>query len=128
MDARRLLDEYEKRADIGFYSEATASAYCEAASLYNHIFPSNAEKERVYALIEKAAHAARLDSEDDIITVIECVGGEYQGAHQGDTETAQRLLDEFLAKMVAIAESINIGDPQADETEMGPLCTQGRLT
>ena len=99
VDARRLLDEYEKRADIGFYSEATASAYCEAASLYNHIFPSNAEKERVYALIEKAAHAARLDSEDDIITVIECVGGEYQGAHQGDTETAQRLLDEFLAKI-----------------------------
>jgi hypothetical protein len=40
-----------------------------------------------------------LDSEDDIITVIECVGGEYQGAHQGDTETAQRLLDEFLAKI-----------------------------
>ena len=29
--------------------------------------------------------------------------------------------------MIAIAKTIKIGDPQADETEMGPLCTQGQL-
>lgn len=37
------------------------------------------------------------------------------------------IADEFLARMTAIAENIRIGDPQADETEMGPLCTQGQM-
>ena len=37
------------------------------------------------------------------------------------------IADEFLARMTAIAEKIRIGDPQADETEMGPLCTQGQM-
>ena len=37
------------------------------------------------------------------------------------------IADEFLSRMTAIAENIRIGDPQADETEMGPLCTQGQM-
>ena len=37
------------------------------------------------------------------------------------------IADAFLARIVDIARSINIGDPQADETEMGPLCTQGQM-
>lgn len=37
------------------------------------------------------------------------------------------IADEFLEKMVSIAKNIKIGDPQADETEMGPLCTQGQI-
>ena len=37
------------------------------------------------------------------------------------------IADAFLEKMVKIAGNIRIGDPQADETEMGPLCTQGQL-
>lgn len=37
------------------------------------------------------------------------------------------IADEFLARMTAIAEKIRIGDPQADETEMGPLCTAGQM-
>ena len=37
------------------------------------------------------------------------------------------IADEFLEKMIAIAGNIKIGDPQADETEMGPLCTKGQL-
>ena len=37
------------------------------------------------------------------------------------------IADEFLAKMQAIAGNIVVGDPQADETEMGPLCTQGQI-
>ena len=38
------------------------------------------------------------------------------------------IADEFLAHMTAIAEKIRIGDPQADKTEMGPLCTAGQMT
>ncbi|MEM7290478.1 MAG: aldehyde dehydrogenase, partial [Pseudomonadota bacterium] len=37
------------------------------------------------------------------------------------------IADEFLEKMTAIAKNIKIGDPQADDTEMGPLCTQAQL-
>ena len=38
------------------------------------------------------------------------------------------IADEFLARMTAIAEKIRIGDPQADKTEMRPLCTAGQMT
>jgi len=37
------------------------------------------------------------------------------------------IADEFLNRMVAIAGAIRLGDPQADDTEMGPLCTAGQL-
>lgn len=37
------------------------------------------------------------------------------------------VADEFLARMVAMAGQIRIGDPMRDETEMGPLCTEGQL-
>ncbi|MFT5798115.1 MAG: acyl-CoA reductase-like NAD-dependent aldehyde dehydrogenase [Candidatus Azotimanducaceae bacterium] len=37
------------------------------------------------------------------------------------------IADEFLERMIAIAKAIRIGDPQADETEMGPLCTQTQV-
>ncbi len=37
------------------------------------------------------------------------------------------IADEFVARVTAIAEKIRIGDPQADETEMGPLCTIGQM-
>lgn len=49
-----------------------------------------------------------------------CVAGSRLYLHED-------IADEFLQKMVAIAQNIKIGDPQADETEMGPLCTQGQL-
>lgn len=49
-----------------------------------------------------------------------CVAGSRLYLHED-------IADEFLEKMVAIAKNIRIGDPQADETEMGPLCTQGQL-
>ncbi len=49
-----------------------------------------------------------------------CVAGSRLYLHED-------IADEFLEKMVAIARNIRIGDPQADETEMGPLCTQGQL-
>lgn len=37
------------------------------------------------------------------------------------------IAEAFLEKMMAAARNIQIGDPQAEETEMGPLCTQGQL-
>ena len=37
------------------------------------------------------------------------------------------IADEFLERMSQIAKNIRIGDPQADETEMGPLCTRAQL-
>ncbi len=49
-----------------------------------------------------------------------CVAGSRLYLHED-------IADEFLEKMIAIARNISIGDPQADETEMGPLCTQGQL-
>ena len=49
-----------------------------------------------------------------------CVAGSRLYLHED-------IADDFLAQMIAIAQSIQIGDPQADDTEMGPLCTQGQL-
>jgi acyl-CoA reductase-like NAD-dependent aldehyde dehydrogenase len=49
-----------------------------------------------------------------------CVAGSRLYLHEN-------VADEFLEKMVAIARSIRIGDPAAEETEMGPLCTKGQL-
>lgn len=49
-----------------------------------------------------------------------CVAGSRLYLHED-------IADAFLEKMIAIARAIKIGDPQAEETEMGPLCTQGQL-
>jgi len=49
-----------------------------------------------------------------------CVAGSRLYLHED-------IADEFLAKMVAIAKNICIGDPLADETQMGPLATQGQM-
>ena len=40
---------------------------------------------------------------------------------------ATDIADEFLKRMVKIAQAVTIGDPMAGETEMGPLCTYGQL-
>ena len=37
------------------------------------------------------------------------------------------IADEFLERMIAIAKNIRVGDPLADETDMGPLCTQAQV-
>ena len=49
-----------------------------------------------------------------------CVAGSRLYLHED-------IADEFLEKMTKIAGNIVIGDPQADATEMGPLCTQGQM-
>ena len=48
-----------------------------------------------------------------------CVAGSRLYLHED-------IADAFLERMVAIARDISIGDPQAEDTEMGPLCTTGQ--
>ena len=50
-----------------------------------------------------------------------CVAGSRLYLHED-------IADDFLERLVQIASGIKIGDPQADETEMGPLCTQNQMT
>jgi len=50
-----------------------------------------------------------------------CVAGSRLYLHNN-------IADAFLERMIDIAKNITIGDPQAEETEMGPLCTQGQLS
>ncbi|MEM8705000.1 MAG: aldehyde dehydrogenase [Actinomycetota bacterium] len=49
-----------------------------------------------------------------------CVAGSRLYLHES-------IADEFLDRLTAIAASIRIGDPMADETQMGPLCTSAQL-
>ena len=49
-----------------------------------------------------------------------CVAGSRLYLHED-------IADEFLEQMTAQARKIVIGDPLADETQMGPLCTTGQL-
>lgn len=49
-----------------------------------------------------------------------CVAGSRLYLHEN-------IADEFLERMIAIARNIEIGDPQDEATEMGPLCTRGQL-
>jgi len=49
-----------------------------------------------------------------------CVAGSRLYLHEA-------IADEFLEKMITAANGIKIGDPLADDTEMGPLCTVAQL-
>ena len=49
-----------------------------------------------------------------------CVAGSRLLVHED-------IADEFLKRMVKIAQAVTIGDPMAGETEMGPLCTYGQI-
>ena len=49
-----------------------------------------------------------------------CVAGSRLYLHED-------IADEFLDQMTALTRKIVIGDPLADETQMGPLCTTGQL-
>ncbi|MCB1883110.1 MAG: aldehyde dehydrogenase [Geminicoccaceae bacterium] len=49
-----------------------------------------------------------------------CVAGSRLLVQEG-------VADAFLARMTALAEAIRVGDPMAEETEMGPICTEAQL-
>ena len=40
----------------------------------------------------------------------------------------ENIADDFLEKIVSLASQIRIGDPLAEETQMGPLCTSAQLS
>jgi aldehyde dehydrogenase (NAD+) len=61
-----------------------------------------------------------------------CVAGIFGATGQSCVAGSRLYLhadiaDDFLVRLVAIAANIRIGDPQAEATEMGPLCTKGQL-
>ncbi|MDI3338150.1 aldehyde dehydrogenase [Defluviimonas aestuarii] len=60
------------------------------------------------------------------------VSGIFGAAGQSCVAGSRLLLhdaiaDDFLARMAKIAGTIRIGNPLAEETEMGPICTEGQL-
>ena len=50
-----------------------------------------------------------------------CVAGSRLYLHKD-------IADTFIEKMVDIAKDIKLGDPMAEETQMGPLCTPSQLS
>ncbi len=60
------------------------------------------------------------------------VGGIFAASGQSCVAGSRLLLhekiaDDFLERMKAVADEVLIGDPMAEETQMGPLCTVGQL-
>jgi acyl-CoA reductase-like NAD-dependent aldehyde dehydrogenase len=60
------------------------------------------------------------------------VGGIFAASGQSCVAGSRLLLheaiaDEFLERMKAVAETVKIGDPMLEETQMGPLCTTAQL-
>ncbi len=49
-----------------------------------------------------------------------CVAGSRLYLHED-------IADEFLKRMIGMAREIRIGDPLEEDTQMGPLCTEGQL-
>ena len=49
-----------------------------------------------------------------------CVAGSRLYLHE-------RIAGDFLERMIGQAKQIKIGDPLAEDTQMGPLCTRGQL-
>lgn len=69
----------------------------------------------------------------DLDSAVNGAAGGIFGASGQSCVAGSRLLlhediaDDFLARMTQIAQSVKIGDPMAEETEMGPICTHGQL-
>jgi acyl-CoA reductase-like NAD-dependent aldehyde dehydrogenase len=49
-----------------------------------------------------------------------CVAGSRLIVHED-------VADEFLERMAGVARNVTIGDPMAEDTDMGPLCTRGQM-
>jgi aldehyde dehydrogenase (NAD+) len=59
------------------------------------------------------------------------VGGIFAATGQSCVAGSRLLLhediaDNFIERLVVVAQGVKIGDPMLDETEMGPLCTQAQ--
>ena len=60
------------------------------------------------------------------------VGGIFAASGQSCVAGSRLIIhedvaDEFLERMAEVARGVTIGDPMAEETDMGPLCTQGQM-
>jgi acyl-CoA reductase-like NAD-dependent aldehyde dehydrogenase len=60
------------------------------------------------------------------------VGGIFAASGQSCVAGSRLIIhedvaDEFLERMAGVALGVTIGDPMAEETDMGPLCTQGQM-
>jgi len=49
-----------------------------------------------------------------------CVAGSRLIVHED-------VADDFLSRMAGVARNVTIGDPMAEDTDMGPLCTRGQI-
>jgi len=69
----------------------------------------------------------------DLESALHGAAGGIFGASGQSCVAASRLIlhediaDAFLARLVDIAKAVKIGDPMAEETQMGPICTHSQL-
>lgn len=69
----------------------------------------------------------------DLESAVNGAAGGIFGASGQSCVAGSRLLlhediaDDFIARMTAVADSLTIGDPMLEETDMGPICTAGQL-
>lgn len=69
----------------------------------------------------------------DLDSAINGVAGGIFGASGQSCVAGSRLIlhediaSTFLTRLVGIAKAVKIGDPMAEETQMGPICTHGQL-
>jgi acyl-CoA reductase-like NAD-dependent aldehyde dehydrogenase len=72
------------------------------------------------------------DDADIVSAVNGSVGGIFAASGQSCVAGSRLIVhedvaDEFLERMAEVARGVTIGDPMAEETDMGPLCTQGQM-
>ncbi len=72
------------------------------------------------------------DDADIVSAVNGSVGGIFAASGQSCVAGSRLIIhedvaDEFLERMAEVARGVTIGDPMAEETDMGPLCTQGQM-
>ena len=72
------------------------------------------------------------DDADIVSAVNGAVGGIFAASGQSCVAGSRLIVhedvaDEFLERMAEVARGVTIGDPMAEDTDMGPLCTQGQM-
>ncbi|MGC6530453.1 MAG: aldehyde dehydrogenase [Candidatus Puniceispirillaceae bacterium] len=120
----KRLTSHPKVARIAFTGGATAA---------RHVIHNSAENFADVSL-ELGGKSPFIVFDDANIesAVNGCIAGIFGASGQSCVAGSRLYLhdaiaDDFLDQMIAMAEKIRLGDPQADETQMGPLCTQEQM-
>ena len=120
----KRLTSHPKVARIAFTGGATAA---------KHVIHNSAENFADVSL-ELGGKSPFIVFDDANIesAVNGCIAGIFGASGQSCVAGSRLYLhdaiaDDFLNQMIAMAEKIRLGDPQADETQMGPLCTQEQM-